>query len=220
MYVVLAIDLDGQRNILGHWVGDGGEGANFWLTVITDLQTRGVEDIFIACVDGLNGFSEAIEAVFPQTIVQRCVIHQIRNSLRYVSSGDQKAFMADLKKVYKAATREEAEQHLLSLSDTWSDRYIIAVRSWETHWDELSAYFDFPAEMRRIIYTTNTVEGYNRQLRKVTKTKGAFPSPDAVAKLLYLAQRNITRKWTRPIVDWPKILNQLAIRFEGRFSLS
>lgn len=219
VYIVLAIGLDGHRDILGHWVGDGGEGANFWLSVITDLQTRGVEDVFIACVDGLNGFSEAIEAVFPQTIVQRCIIHQIRTSLRYVSSGDQKAFMADLKKVYKAATREAAEQALGALSDKWSDQYVMAVRSWETHWDELSAYFDFPAQMRRIIYTTNTVEGYNRQLRKVTKTKGAFPSPDAVTKLLYLAQRNIVHKWKRPIVDWPKILNQLAIRFEDRFPL-
>lgn len=219
VYVVLGVDVDGQRDILGHWVGDGGEGANFWLSVITDLQTRGVQDIFIACVDGLAGFSDAIQSVFPQTIVQRCIVHQIRNCLRYVASKDQKAFIRDLKTVYKAATREEAEGNLLQLGEVWGDRYAIAVRSWETHWDELAAFFAFPAEIRRVIYTTNAIEAYNRQLRKVIKTKGSFPSAEAAAKLLYLAQRNVTKKWTKPILNWAKILNQLAIRFEGRLPI-
>jgi transposase-like protein len=219
VYVVLAVDLEGRRDILGHWIGDGGEGANFWLSVVSDLQSRGVEDVFIACVDGLAGFSDAIGAVFPQVIVQRCIVHQIRNSLRYVSSTDQKAFMADLKTVYKAATRAEAEVNLLQLGETWSDHYAIAVRSWENNWEELAAFFDFPAEIRRAIYTTNAIEGYNRQLRKVIKTKGAFPSPDSASKLLFLAQRNIAKKWTKPILNWPKILNQLAIRFDGRFPI-
>ena len=217
VYVVLAVDLEGKRDVLGHWIGDGG--ANFWLSVISDLQTRGVEDVFIACVDGLAGFSEAIVAVFPQTIVQRCIVHQIRNSLRYVSSTDQKAFIADLKTVYKASTRAEAEVNLLRLGETWSSQYAIAVRSWENNWEELAAFFDFPAEIRRAIYTTNAIEGYNRQLRKVIKTKGAFPSPDAASKLLYLAHHNIAKKWTKPIMNWAKILNQLAIRFDGRFPI-
>lgn len=219
VYVVLGVDVEGKRDILGHWIGDGGEGANFWLSVVTDLQTRGVQDVFIACVDGLAGFSDAIGAVFPQAIVQRCIVHQIRNCLRYVASKDQKAFVRDLKTVYKAATREEAEVNLLRLGEVWGDRYAIAVRSWENNWDELAAFFAFPSEIRRVIYTTNAIEGYNRQLRKVIKTKGSFPSAEAAAKLLYLAQRNVTKKWTKPIMNWAKILNQLAIRFEGRLPI-
>ena len=175
--------------------------------------------MFIACVDGLAGFSDAIGAVFPQAIVQRCIVHQIRNCLRYVASKDQKAFVRDLKTVYKAATREEAEVNLLRLGEVWGDRYAIAVRSWENNWDELAPFFAFPSEIRRVIYTTNAIEGYNRQLRKVIKTKGSFPSAEAAAKLLYLAQRNVTKKWTKPIMNWAKILNQLAIRFEGRLPL-
>ena len=219
VYIVLGVNLEGHRDVLGHWVGDGGEGANFWLSVVTDLQTRGVQDIFIAAIDGLAGFKEAIAAVFPQTQVQRCIIHQIRNSLKYVSSTDKKAFMADLKRVYKAATREEAEMQLLHLGETWNQHYSMAVRSWENNWPELATFFDYPAEIRRLIYTTNTIEGYNRQLRKVTKTKAAFPSTQAVRKLLFLAHRNIAKKWTRPLLDWPKILNQLTIRFEQRIPL-
>jgi transposase-like protein len=216
VYIVLGVNLEGQRDVLGHWVGEGGEGANFWLSVVTDLQTRGGQDIFIAAIDGLTGFKEAIAAVFPQTQIQRCIIHQIRNSLKYVSAKDKKAFMADLKRVYKAPTREEAEMQLLHLGETWNHHYSIAVRSWENHWAELATFFDYPAEIRRLIYTTNTIEGYHRQLRKVTKTKAAFPSTQAVRKLLFLAHRHIAKKWTRPILDWPKILNQLTIRFEQR----
>jgi transposase-like protein len=219
VHIVLGVDLNGHRDVLGHWVADGAEGANFWLSVVTDLQNRGVQDIFIASMDGLTGFSDAIHAVFPKTVIQRCIIHQIRNSLRYVSWKDKKAFIQDLKMVYQAPNREAAEANLLRLGEQWSDKYAIAVRSWENNWDELSTFFDFPAEIRRLIYTTNTIEGYNRQLRKVTKNKASFPSPQAVRKLLYLANINIVKKWTRPIINWPLILNQLAIRFEDRFPL-
>lgn len=216
VYIVLGVDLEGQRDVLGHWVGDGGEGANFWLSVVSDLQARGVQDIFIACVDGLAGFSEAIRAVFPKTQVQRCVIHQVRYSLQYVASKDRKAFVADLKAVYTAPTREAAEMKLLELGERWGERYAIAVRSWEQNWDELATMFEYPAEVRRLIYTTNSIEGYNRQVRKVTKTKGAFPTEQAVRKLLFLATRDITQKWLTP-KNWTQILNQLAIRFADRF---
>lgn len=217
VYIVLGIDLDGNRDVLGHWVGDGDEGANFWLGVVTDLQNRGVEDIFIACVDNLSGFDDAIRAVFPDTLIQGCVIHQIRASLRYVSWKDRKAFTADLKRIYKAPNEEDALAQLQRLEETWGDKYAIAVRSWANNWSRLATMFQFPAHIRRLIYTTNSVEGYNRQIRKVTKNKASFPTPMAVRKLLYLANGNIAAKWgTRPINDWSMILNQLAIRFEGR----
>jgi putative transposase len=219
IYTVLGVDLEGHRQVLGHWVGNGGEGANFWLGVLSDLQARGVEDVFIACIDGLQGFSEAIQAVFPLTQVQRCVIHQIRHSLRYVTWADRKEFAQDLRQVYQAATREQAESQLLKLDEKWSQRYAMAVRSWETNWEELATMFDYPREIRRLIYTTNSVEGYHRQLRKVVKTKASFPGPEAVRKLFYLVNDNVTKKWTTPVRDWAKILNQLAIRFEGRFPL-
>jgi transposase-like protein len=219
VYNVLGVDMEGHRDILGHWIGDGAEGANFWLSVLTDLQNRGVVDIFLACIDGLNGFSEAIAAVFPQTQVQRCVIHQIRSSLKYVSWKDRKAFVADLKRVYRAATRDEAEANLTQLDQRWGTKYPMAVRSWQNNWTEVATFFDYPSEIRRIIYTTNSVENYHRQLRKVTKTKAAFPTPEAARKLLYLATQRITRQWNAPIWEWAKILNQLAIRFEGRFEL-
>ena len=219
VYNVLGVDLDGHREILGHWVGDGAEGANFWLSVVTDLQNRGVQDVFIAAIDGLTGFKDAIQSVFPKTQVQRCVIHQIRQSLKYVVWKDRKAFVADLKTVYQAATREKAEANLIQLEQTWGNKYGAAVRSWQNNWDDLATFFEFSKEIRRLIYTTNTVEGYHRQLRKVIKTKGSFPTEQSVRKLLYLATMNITRKWTAPIRNWPLILNQLAIRFEDRMSL-
>ena len=217
VHIVLGVDLEGYRDVLGHWVSEGAEGANFWLSVVSDLHSRGVQDIFIACVDGLSGFEEAIQAVFPQTQVQRCIIHQIRTSLKYVSRKDRPAFMADLKTVYQASTRAQAETNLLKLKETWGHSYAMAVRSWETNWTALSTYFDYPPPIRRLIYTTNAIEGYNRQLRKVTKTKAAFPSDRSVRKLLYLATERIAQKWSRPITQWPLILNQLAIRFAGRF---
>jgi transposase-like protein len=218
-YNVLGVDLDGHREILGHWIGDGAEGANFWLSVITDLQNRGVEDVFIAAIDGLTGFKDAIQSVFQKTQVQRCVIHQIRQSLKYVVWKDRKAFVADLKTVYQAATREKAEANLLQLEQNWGSKYGAAIRSWQNNWDDLATFFEFPKEIRRLIYTTNTVEGYHRQLRKVIKNKGSFPTEQSVRKLLYLATMNITKKWTAPIRNWPLILNQLAIRFENRMSV-
>jgi len=219
VYIVLGLDLDGQRDVLGHWVGDGGEGANFWLSVVTDLQTRGVQDIFIACIDGLTGFKDAIQAVFPRTQIQRCIIHQVRQSLTYVSWKDRKAFVADLRTIYQAPTREAAETRLLELSERWSATYPMAVRSWETHWEDLATMFEYGSEIRRLIYTTNSIEGYNRQLRKVTKTKGAFPTDEAARKLLFLVNRDITRKWTAPVANWARIRNQLAIRFAGRLPM-
>ena len=219
VYNVLGVDLDGHREILGHWIGDGAEGANFWLSVITDLQNRGVEDVFIAAIDGLTGFKDAIQSVFQKTQVQRCVIHQIRQSLKYVVWKDRKAFVADLKTVYQAATREKAEANLLQLEQNWGSKYGAAIRSWQNNWDDLATFFEFPKEIRRLIYTTNTVEGYHRQLRKVIKNKGSFPTEQSVRKLLYLATMNITKKWTAPIRNWPLILNQLAIRFENRMSV-
>ena len=217
VYNVLGIDLEGKREVLGHWIGEGSEGANFWLSVITDLQTRGVQDIFIAAVDGLAGFPDAIQAIFPKTEVQRCIIHQIRSSLKYISWKDHKVFLADLKKVYQAATREEADANLLRLDEIWGDKYAAAVKSWQNNWEQLATFFQFPKEIRRLIYTTNTVEGYHRQLRKVIKNKASFPTPQAARKLLYLATMNITKKWTNSIFNWPLILNQLAIRFEDRW---
>jgi transposase-like protein len=219
VHIILGVGLDGQKDVLGHWVADGEESANFWLSVLSDLQNRGVEDIFIASVDGLTGFSEAIQAVFPKTLVQRCVIHQIRNSLRYVSHKDRKAFVRDLKTVYQAPSRETAESNLLKLDELWGSKYASAIRSWENNWEELSTFFDFPSEIRRMIYTTNTIEGYNRQLRKVIKNKASFPTVQSVRKLLYLANIHITKKWTMPMFSWAVILNQLAIRFGDRFPL-
>ena len=219
IYIVLAVDLEGYKDILGHWVSDGEEGASFWLNVVTDLKNRGVEDIFIACVDGLTGFKEAIRSVFPQVEIQRCIIHQIRNSLKYVVWKDRKAFAQDLKAIYRAPTRELAETQLLQLAEKWGDKYAIAVRSWETHWEELATMFDYTPEIRRLIYTTNIIEAYNRQLRKVTKNRGALPSPEAIRKLLWLAHQDIVKKWTMPVANWANILNQLAIRFEDRFPI-
>ena len=219
VYTVLGVDVEGHRDVLGHWVGDGNESSNFWLSVITDLQNRGVKDIFIACMDGLSGFKEAVLAVFPHTQIQRCIIHQIRNSLKYVTWNDQKAFMVDLKQVYQAATRESAEANLRQLTEKWGDKYAVAIRSWQNNWEDLATYFAYPAEIRRLIYTTNSVEGYHRQLRKVTKSKSIFPTPESARKLLFLANRDILKKWTMPLVNWPLILNQLVIRFEGRLAI-
>lgn len=219
VYTVLGVDLDGHRDVLGHWVGEGGESSNFWLSVVSDLQGRGVQDIFIACMDGLSGFRDAVLAVFPRTQIQRCIIHQIRNSLKYVTWTDRKNFMADLRLVYQAATREAAEAQLRQLNEKWGDKYAIAIRSWQNNWEDLATFFAYPAEIRRLIYTTNSVEAYHRQLRKVTKSKGAFPTPQAARKLLFLAHREIFKKWTMPIYNWPLILNQLVIRFEDRMPI-
>jgi transposase-like protein len=216
IYTALGVDKEGKKHILGHWIGDGGEGSNYWLSVITDIKNRGTEDILICAVDGLKGFKEAIQSVYPDCIVQRCIIHQIRNSFKYVSWKDKKEFVKDLKTVYKAATLDEAEDNLLRLSDKWSNKYLLSVKSWEDNWEDLSQYFQFTPEIRRLVYTTNIIEGYYRQIRKVIKNKGVFPTKDSVRKMFFLATRDIIRKWTRPITNWPKIMNQLAIKFEGR----
>ena len=219
VYIVLGVDLEGRKDALGHWVGDGAEGAKFWLTVLRDLQARGVKDILIACMDGLTGFSEAVQAVFPKTLIQRCILHQIRSSLKYVVYKDQDDFMRDLKAVYQALTLQVAEEALVALSEKWIDKYAIAVKAWQNNWPELATFFEFPFEIRRLIYTNNAIESYNRQLRKVTKNKGVFPSENAICKLLYLAHRNIAAKWTMPIPNWAKILNQLDIYFQGRVNI-
>ena len=219
VYTVLGVDLEGHRDVLGHWLGEGSETSNFWLSVVTDLQGRGVQDIFLACMDGLSGFRDAVLAVFPRTQIQRCIIHQIRNSLKYVTWTDRKNFMADLRLVYQAATREAAEAQLRQLNEKWGDKYAIAIRSWHNNWEDLTTFFAYPAEIRRLIYTTNSVEAYHRQLRKVTKSKGAFPTPQAARKLLFLAHREILKKWTMPIYNWALILNQLVIRFEDRMPI-
>jgi transposase-like protein len=219
VYTVLGVDLEGHRDVLGHWLGEGSETSNFWLSVVTDLQGRGVQDIFLACMDGLSGFREAVLAVFPRTQIQRCIIHQIRNSLKYVTWTDRKNFMTDLRLVYQAATREAAEAQLRQLHEKWGDKYAIAIRSWQNNWEDLATFFAYPAEIRRLIYTTNSVEGYHRQLRKVTKSKGAFPTAQAARKLLFLAHREILKKWTMPIYNWALILNQLVIRFEDRMPI-
>ncbi|MBZ0307234.1 MAG: IS256 family transposase [Anaerolineae bacterium] len=185
--------------------------------IVTDLKNRGVQDIFIACVDGLTGFKDAIRSVFPAVEIQRCIVHQIRNSLKFVTWNDRKQFAADLKTVYQAPTREAAESNLLELSEKWGDKYAMAIRSWENNWNDLATFFDYTPEIRRLIYTTNPIEGYNRQLRKVTKIKAVFPTYEAARKMLWLAHQDIVKKWTMPIANWAIILNQLAIRFEGRF---
>jgi transposase-like protein len=216
IYIVLAVDLQGRKDVLGHWVGDGAEGAKFWTTVLGQLQARAVQDILIACVDGLTGFKEAIQAVFPKARLQRCIVHQIRNSLKYVNYTDQDEFIRDLKTIYQAPTRDAAETALLNLAEKWSDKYAVAVRAWENNWVDLSTFFDFPYDIRRMIYTTNMIEGYNRQLRRVTKNKTVFPTEDAIRKSFYLAHRDIAAKWTQPLPNWPKILNQLVIYFDSR----
>jgi len=217
-YSALGVDKDGKKDILGIYVQES-EGANFWLNILTDLKNRGVNDILIACVDGLKGFPEAINSIFPNTEIQLCVIHQIRNSLKYIASKNQKEFMADLKLVYKANTKEFAEEKLLELDEKWGNKYPAVLRSWQNNWDNLSSYFKFPDEIRRLIYTTNAVEGFHRQVRKITKTKGSFSSTQALEKLLYLAIQNIKKKWNMPIPNWSLIISQFSIKFDGRIKL-
>lgn len=195
------------------------EGANFWLSVLTDLQNRGVEDILIACVDGLKGFPEAIQSVYPDTVVQLCIVHQIRNSIKYVGSKNRKEFLKDLKYVYQAVSKDAAEDELKKLEQKWGELYPIVIKSWQDNWDKLSEYFQFTSGIRKLIYTTNTVEGYHRQIRKVTKNKGVFPTDIALEKLVYLAYRNIRKKWSMPLANWGTISQQLAIKFGERFKL-
>lgn len=215
VHTILGVNLEGRKEVLGLYVSEH-EGANFWLQVLTDLAHRGVKDILIACVDGLKGFPEAIESLFPNTEVQLCVVHQIRNSLKYVGSKNQKEFMADLKRVYKASNKDLAESELEVLASKWDGKYPIVIKSWRNNWERLSQYFKYPEDIRRIIYTTNTIEAVHRQFRKLTKTKGAFPNQDSLLKLLYLGIQNASKKWTMPLQNWSLTLSQLAIFFEGR----
>ena len=207
--------IDGKKDVLGLYIGES-EGANFWLGVLTTLQSRGIKDILIASVDGLNGFPEAIKSIFPKTEVQLCVVHQIRNSLKYVSSMDQKEFMKDLKLVYQASTKELAEDELLKLDEKWGKKYPIVLKSWNNKWENLSHYFKYPYEIRKIMYTTNIIESVHRQFRKLTKTKGAFPNQNSLLKLLYMGIQNAKEKWTQPVHNWSLTISQLDIFFKGR----
>ena len=218
VYNILGITTEGRKEILGMYVSES-EGANFWLSVLTDLQTRGVKDILIACIDNLKGFAEAISTVFVQTEVQSCIVHQIRNSLKYVASKDQKIFMADLKPVYQAVNKNEAEEKLEALSGKWNKKYPVVIDSWKRNWEKLTTYFKYPQAIRKLVYTTNTIEGYHRQIRKVTKTKGSFTSDIALLKLMYLATKNIEKKWTMPLANWSITVSQLSIIFGERLKL-
>ena len=215
VYIAIGIDLDGHKDVLGMWVGEN-ESAKFWATVLNSLKNRGVEDIFIACTDNLTGFSAAIEAVYPKTEIQNCIIHQLRNSSKYVSYKDLKALMADLKAVYAAVDESAALDALDTFAEHWDKKYPKISQSWRNNWANLSTYFKFPQALRRLIYTTNTIEGFNRQLRKVTKSKSVFPTDDSLFKMLYLAMIDITKKWTGRKQDWSMIHAQLAIYFEDR----
>lgn len=214
-YMVVGIDLQGCKDVLGIWIGEN-ESSKFWLTVLNELKNRGVEDILIACVDNLKGFSEAISACYPKTDIQKCVVHQIRNSLKYVSYKDYKAVTAALKPIYKASTEEAGRAELDRFEETWGAKYPMVVRSWRTNWDELCTFFRYPSEMRKLIYTTNLIEGYHRQLRKVTKGKSIFPTDEALTKMLYLATMEVTKRWTMRIQNWGQILSQLCIYFGDR----
>ena len=215
VYIAIGIDLDGHKDVLGMWVGEN-ESAKYWATVLNSLRNRGIEDIFIACTDNLCGFSTAIEAVFPKTEIQNCIIHQIRNSSKYVSYKDLKALMADLKAVYAAVDEDAALMALDAFSEHWDKKYPTISQSWRANWANLSTYFKFPQKLRRLIYTNNAIEGFNRQLRKVTKAKSVFPTDESLFKMLYLAMMDITKKWTGRRQDWSMIHAQLAVYFEDR----
>lgn len=215
VYIAIGIDLDGHKDVLGMWVGEN-ESAKYWATVLNSLRNRGIEDIFIACTDNLCGFSTAIEAVFPKIEIQNCIIHQIRNSSKYVSYKDLKALMADLKAVYAAVDEDAALMALDTFSEHWDKKYPTISQSWRANWANLSTYFKFPQELRRLIYTTNAIEGFNRQLRKVTKAKSVFPTDESLFKMLYLAMMDITQKWTGRRQDWSMIHAQQAVYFEDR----
>lgn len=217
-YVALGIDAEGCKDILGIWVGEN-EGAKFWLKVCTELKNRGVEDILIVCIDGLKGFPDAIRTVFPDTRVQLCVIHQIRNTLKYVSYKDQKAFMKDLKRVYAAESEDIAMGNLESMMESWK-KYRAVLNGWLDKWENLSTYFSYGSQIRKLIYTTNTIEGFNRQLRKVTKSKALFPNDEALKKTLYLCTQDIVKKWSMPYRDWGETYGQFIIEFGERAKIA
>ncbi|MFH1196814.1 MAG: IS256 family transposase [bacterium] len=217
-YTCLSLDTDGRKDLLGLWVSEA-EGANFWLTVLTELKNRGVQDILIACVDGLKGFPEAINTVFPKTEIQLCIIHLIRNTLKYIASKDQKKFMQELKTVYSAPTEEAALIALDKLEEAWSKKYSLALKTWRNNWVHASTFFKYPDEIRKIIYTTNAVEAVHRQFRKVTKSKSLFPNDDALKKMLFLAYRDLSKKWTMQIQNWAVVLSHLSVIFEERLNV-
>lgn len=214
-YTCLGVDLQGHKDLLGIWIGEA-ESSKFWLNILNEMRNRGVKDILIACVDGLKGFVEAIESIFPETIVQKCIIHQIRYSLNYVASKDHKEFMTDLKNVYKAPTKDNAAFELTKLDEKWGKKYPLPLKSWKSNWENLTTYFDFPQEIRTLIYTTNAVEALHRQFRKVTKAKTLFPNDEALTKMLFLAFEGISKKWTTSLQNWSFIISQLSIIFENR----
>lgn len=216
VYLALGVTMNGVKELLGMWISPN-EGAKFWLSVVTELQNRGVRDIFIACVDGLKGFPEAIESVFPRTQIQLCIVHLVRHSLKYVGWKQRKEVAADLREIYTAATVELAEAALERLEDKWNSGYPLIAKSWRANWPRVIPFFAYPPEIRKVIYTTNAIESLNMSLRKVIKSKGAFPHDEAVFKIFYLALRGISKKWTMPIRDWKEALNRFAIMFEERF---
>jgi putative transposase len=218
VYLAIGVNLEGKKETLGLWTAEN-EGAKFWLSVLTELQNRGIRDIFIACVDGLKGFTEAIVSVFPETITQICIVHQIRNSLSYISYKDRKLVASDLRPVYTAVTEEEALFALELFGEKWNSKYPIIAKSWKANWQKINPMFQFPNEIRRAIYTTNVIESLNYSLRKITKTRAAFPTEEAALKLLFLGLQNVSKKWTMPIQNWSLAMNQMAIIFEGRMSI-
>jgi transposase-like protein len=215
VHIAIGLKADGRKEVLGYWIAQT-ESAAFWMTVLTELKARGVEDILIACTDNLKGFTQAIAAVFPQAVTQLCIVHQIRNSCRFVVHKDRKEFCKDLKLVYTAINKETALVELEKFKLKWKTKYKYAITSWEENWDNLSNYFEYPLELRKVIYTTNTIENLNRGIRKYTKTKTQFPTENAASKSIYLAIKNIEEAWTKPIINWGLILNQYLILFEHR----
>lgn len=215
VYLAIGVNMEGHKEVLGLWISQT-EGAKFWLQVVTELKNRGVQDIFIACVDGLKGFPDAIEAVYPQASVQLCIVHMVRNSLNFVPWKERKEVAADLKLIYSAATADEAELRLREFEEKWDKQYKSISQSWRRSWARVIPFFDYPPEIRKVIYTTNAIESINMSLRKVTKARSSFPTDDAVSKLFYLALNNISKKWTMPIRDWKAALNRFAIQFEDR----
>jgi transposase-like protein len=218
VYNILGVSLSGTKDLIGMYLSES-EGAKFWLSVLTDLKSRGVEDRLIACIDGLKGFPEAIATVFPKTEIQTCIVHQIRSSLRYIAEKDKKAFMADLKPVYQALNQEEGYENLLQLDEKWGQKYPVPLPGWYNNWEHLSTFFKYDTAIRKVIYTTNIVEGFHRQVRNVTKTKGAFTSDNALLKLVYLVVQRVSEKWTMPLHNWRLTLSQLYIMFEDRLKV-
>lgn len=215
VYLAIGVNMDGHKEVLGLWIAQS-EGARFWLSVVTELKNRGVQDIFIACVDGLKGFPEAIETVYPQATVQLCIVHMVRNSLNYVGWNKRKEVAADLKQIYSSSTLAEAEMALLNFERQWGEAYPLSVKSWRHNWQRIIPFFDYPPEIRRVIYTTNAIESVNMSLRKITKNRSSFPNDESLIKLFYLALQNISEKWSMPLRDWKPALNRFTIQFEDR----